>query len=211
MSQILAIQGSPRGERSHSRRLLESFLSAWQDSAAGRDVVRREVGRAQIPPVSEAWIAAAFHPAEQRDARMQADLALSESLIGELFTADRLVIATPMYNFGVPSGLKAWIDQVVRIGRTFDFDPEDHANPYRPRVLGKKALIVTTRGDHGYGPGAINAHRNHADTYLRTVLGFIGIEDVTVIAVEDDEYGGQSFADSYGRAERALAELAGSF
>ncbi|UVE18799.1 NAD(P)H-dependent oxidoreductase [Pseudomonas sp. LS44] len=211
MSQILAVQGSPRGERSHSRRLLESFLLAWQTQDRERAVLRREVGRVAIAPINESWIAAAFQPEGERDEVMQADLALSETLVDELFAADRLVIATPMYNFGVPSGVKAWVDQVVRIGRTFDFDPGNPRSPYTPRLLGKKALIVTTRGDHGYGPGAIYAARNHADTHLRTVLEFIGIDDVTVIAVEDDEYGGQSFADSYARAERALAELAGSF
>ncbi|MCY1287891.1 FMN-dependent NADH-azoreductase 1 [compost metagenome] len=211
MSQILAIQGSPRGERSHSRRLLEAFVAHWQAQGAGRAVVRREVGRVTIPPVSERWIAAAFQPEAQRDAAMRAELALSDQLIDELQGVERLVIATPMYNFGVPSGVKAWIDQVVRIGRTFDFDPGAAGNPYQPLLTGKRALIVTTRGDHGYGPGAINAARNHADTHLRSVLGFIGIEDVEVVAVEDDEYGGQSFADSYARAERALTELAGSF
>ncbi|AYC33900.1 FMN-dependent NADH-azoreductase [Pseudomonas cavernae] len=211
MSQILAIQGSPRGERSHSRRLLESFLLAWQTQDRERAVLRREVGRVAIAPINESWIAAAFQPQEQRDEVMLADLALSETLVDELFAADRLVIATPMYNFSVPSGVKAWVDQIVRIGRTFDFDPENPRSPYTPRLLGKKALIVTTRGDHGYGPGAINAARNHADPYLRTVLGFLGIEDVTVVAVESDEYGGQAFEASYATAERALGELAASF
>ncbi|MBM7060427.1 NAD(P)H-dependent oxidoreductase [Pseudomonas sp. UL073] len=211
MSQILSVQGSPRGERSHSRRLVDAFLQDWARQASGRQIVPREVGRAAIPPISEAWIAAAFQPAEQRDAAMRADLAFSDQLVDELLGADRLVIATPMYNFGLPSAVKAWVDQIVRIGRTFDFDPGRPDNPYVPLTLGKRALIVTTRGDHGYGPGAIHAARNHADTHLRTVLEFIGIDDITVIAVEDDEYGGQSFADSYARAERALAELAGSF
>ncbi|WP_044871602.1 NAD(P)H-dependent oxidoreductase [Pseudomonas sp. LFM046] len=212
MSSILSVQGSPRGERSHSRRLQEAFLKAWQGRDAGRQVLRREVGRVAVPAVSEGWIAAAFHP--EPDARsevMKADLALSDVLVDELFAADRLVISAPMYNFGVPSGVKAWVDQIVRIGRTFDFDPARQDNPYTPLLQGRKALVITTRGDRGYGPGGANAHLNHADAYLRTVLGFIGIHDVTVVAVENDEFGGESFEQSYQRAERALADLAETF
>lgn len=212
MSRILSIQGSPRGERSHSRSLQETFLAAWQAQRSERQVVRREVGRAPIAPLTEGWIAAAFHPEpESRSEVMKADLALSDQLVDELLAADRLVISAPMYNFGVPSGVKAWIDQIVRIRRTFDFDPGRPGNPYTPLVLGRKALVITTRGDHGYGPGGANAHMNHADTFLRTVLGYIGISDVTVVAVENDEFGGAAFEQSYQRAERALVELAEVF
>ncbi|MFZ6045550.1 FMN-dependent NADH-azoreductase [Pseudomonas sp. CR3202] len=212
MSTILSIQGSPRGERSHSRRLQEAFLRAWQARQEGRQVVRREVGRVGIPAVTEGWIAAAFHPEpEARSEVMKADLALSDLLVDELFAADRLVLSAPMYNFGVPSGVKAWIDQIVRIGRTFAFDPARQGNPYTPLVTGRKALIITTRGDHGYGPGGANAHMNHADAYLRAVLGYIGITEVTVVAVENDEFGGEAFAQSYQRAERSLADLVESF
>ncbi|MFC4864747.1 FMN-dependent NADH-azoreductase [Pseudomonas sp. MAHUQ-62] len=212
MSMILSVQGSPRGERSHSRRLQESFLKAWQARQGSGQVLRREVGRVAIPAVTEGWIAAAFHPEpEARTEVMKADLAVSDLLVDELFSADRLVISAPMYNFGVPSGVKAWIDQIVRIRRTFDFDPNKQGNPYTPLVLGRKALIITTRGDHGYSPGGANAHMNHADAYLRTVLGYIGITDVTVVAVENDEFGGEAFEQSYQRAERALADLAETF
>lgn len=212
MKQILAIQGSPRGERSHSRRLVESFLKAWQAEQGGGEVVQREVGRVTLPPVTEGWIAAAFHPhPKERSEVMKADLALSDTLVAELFAADRLVIAAPMYNFGVPSGVKAWIDQIVRVGVTFAFNPDDPHNPYQPLVLGKKALIVTSRGDSGYGPDGVNAHLNHADAYLRAVLGLIGISEVTVIAVENEEFDGRAFEDSFKAAERALAELAVSF
>lgn len=212
MSTILSVQGSPRGERSHSRRLQEAFLKAWQVRGEGRQVLRREVGRVAIAPVTEGWIAAAFHPeSEERSEVMKADLALSDLLVDELLASDRLVISAPMYNFGVPSGVKAWIDQVMRVRRTFGMDLSNPANPYTPLVLGRKALIITTRGDHGYGPDGANAHMNHADPYLRLVLGHMGITDVTVVAVEDDEFGGEGFQQSYQRAERTLADLAESF
>ncbi|MDH4609801.1 NAD(P)H-dependent oxidoreductase [Pseudomonas sp. BN102] len=212
MSTILSVQGSPRGERSHSRRLQESFLKAWQARQEGRQVLRREVGRVAIPLVTEGWIAASFHPeSEARSEVMKADLAVSDLLVDELLAADGLVISAPMYNFSVPAGVKAWIDQVMRVRRTFGLDLSNPANPYTPLVLGRKALIITTRGDHGYGPGGANAHMNHADTYLRLVLGHMGITDATVVAVEDDEFGGEGFQQSYQRAERALADLAETF
>ncbi|MFL9812786.1 NAD(P)H-dependent oxidoreductase [Stutzerimonas sp. VN223-3] len=211
MKKILAIQGSPRGERSHSRRLLDHFLQALAAEQRDSDISRREVGRIVLPPVTEGWVAAAFHDPCERSEAMRADLALSDELVDELLATDRLVIAAPMYNFGVPSGVKAWIDQIVRIGRTFDFTPEDPASQYKPRVLGKRGLIITTRGDRGYGPDGANARLNHADTHLRDVLGLIGITDVEVVAVENDEFGGMAFEASYAMAQRRLAELAMDF
>lgn len=212
MKRILAVNGSPRGERSHSRRLLESFLQACVAEQGEVEVLRREVGRGNLPHVDEDWIAAAFHPQPaQRPAPMRAALALSDELVDELFAADRLVIAAPMYNFAIPSGLKAWVDQIVRIGRTFEFVPDDPQQQYRPLLHGKSALIITSRGDRGYGPGGVNAALNHADAYLRAVLGLIGIERVRVVAVENDEFGGLAFADSYHAAERELAALAANF
>lgn len=211
MKKILAVQGSPRGERSHSRRLLEHFLQALAAEQGEVRLSRREVGRIVLPPVTEGWVAAAFSAPAERSPAMHADLALSDALVDELLDADRLVLAAPMYNFGVPSGVKAWIDQIVRIGRTFDFTPEDPASQYKPRVLGKRGLIITTRGDRGYGQGGINAHLNHADTHLRAVLGLIGITDVEVVAVENDEFGGLAFEDSYQAARQRLAQLALDF
>lgn len=211
MKKILAVQGSPRGERSHSRRLLDHFLEALTSEQRGAEITHREVGRIALPAVTEGWIAAAFHDPHTRSATMQADLALSDELVDELLATDRLVIAAPMYNFGIPSGVKAWVDQIVRIGRTFEFTPEDPANQYKPRVLGKRGLIITTRGDRGYGPDGVNARLNHADTHLRDVLGLIGITDVEVVAVENDEFGGMAFADSYQAAQRRLAQLAMDF
>ncbi|WP_034069517.1 FMN-dependent NADH-azoreductase AzoR1, partial [Pseudomonas aeruginosa] len=182
MSRILAVHASPRGERSQSRRLAEVFLAAYREAHPQARVARREVGRVPLPAVTEAFVAAAFHPQpEQRSLAMQADLALSDQLVGELFDSDLLVISTPMYNFSVPSGLKAWIDQIVRLGVTFDFVLDNGVAQYRPLLRGKRALIVTSRGGHGFGPGGENQAMNHADPWLRTALGFIGIDEVTVV------------------------------
>lgn len=207
MNRILAIHASPRAERSHSRRLAESFLAALPQA----EVTRREVGRADLPHVNEAFIAAAFHPEpDHRPLTMQADLALSDQLVDELLDHDLLVISTPMYNFSVPSGLKAWVDQIVRLGRTFDLHVTEGDAEYEPLLKGRKALIVTSRGGAGMGPGGELEWMNHADAWLRVALGFLGIEDVRVIAAEGEEGNPDAFQASYQQAERELADLAES-
>ena len=212
MSTILAIHASPRGDRSHSRRLAESFLSAWQARHPQALVTRREVGRALIPAVNEAFVAAAFYPEPQaRPLSMQADLALSDQLVGELFEHDLLLISTPMYNFSVPSGLKAWVDQIVRLGLTFDHTLDNGVAQYTPLLQGQKALIVTSRGGFGFGPGGELEALNHADPWLRTALGFIGINDVTVVAAEGEESAERTFAVSLAEAEQRLLDLARAF
>lgn len=209
MNRVLAIHASPRGERSHSRRLAEAFLTAWQAGHPQSQLTRREVGRALIPPVNEAFVAAAFYPEpEARPLSMQADLAFSDQLVAELLDHDVLVISTPMHNFSVPSGLKAWIDQIVRLGLTFDHTLDNGIAQYAPRVHGKKALIVTSRGGFGFGPGGELEALNHADTLLRTALGFIGITDVTVVAAEGEESEARTFQVSAAEAEQHLLGLA---
>ena len=207
MSKILAIHASPRGERSHSRRLAEVFLGAWQARHPQSQLTRREIGRALIPPVNEA-----FYPEPQaRPLSMQADLAFSDELVGELLGHDLLVISTPMHNFGVPSGLKAWIDQIVRLGLTFNHTLDNGVAQYEPLVHGKKALIVTSRGGFGFGPGGELEAMNHADPLLRTALGFIGITDITVVAAEGEESAERTFEISLAEAEQRLLTLAREF
>jgi FMN-dependent NADH-azoreductase len=212
MSEILVVHASPRGERSHSRRLAEVFIEAWRVANPEARLTRREVGRALIPPVNEAFVAAAFYPEPNaRPLAMQADLAFSDELVRELLGHDVLLISTPMHNFSVPSGLKAWIDQIVRLGLTFNHTLDNGVAQYEPLVRGKKALIVTTRGGFGFGPGGELEAMNHADTLLRTALGFIGITDVTVVDAEGEESAERTFQISAAEAEQRLLALVREF
>ncbi|MGC5699811.1 NAD(P)H-dependent oxidoreductase [Pseudomonas sp. NFXW11] len=212
MNTILAIHGSPRGERSHSRRLADAFLQAWQTANPQGLLTRREVGRGAVPHISEAFIAAAFYPQpEARPLSMQADLALSDELVAELLGHQRLVISAPMHNFNVPSGIKAWVDHVVRLGLTFNTLQDNGLAHYQPLVQGKKALIITSRGGAGFGPGGEHEAMNHADRWLRTALGFIGIEEVTVVAAEGEESVPEVFQRSCAEAEQRLQALARTF
>ncbi|NVZ18833.1 FMN-dependent NADH-azoreductase [Pseudomonas costantinii] len=213
MKKMLMIHASPRGERSHSRRLAESFLDTWHTANPSAQVTRREVGRAFIPHVSEAFVAANFYPEPQSLPKvMKADLQLSDELVNELIGHELLVISMPLYNFGVPSGLKAWIDQIVRLGLTFDIAQDsDGIAQYQALLTGKKALIITSRGGSGFGPGGEYEWMNHADPHLRTVLGYIGIDDIQVVAAEGEESDKSVFQRSCEEAERQLHDLARRF
>jgi FMN-dependent NADH-azoreductase len=140
---------------------------------------------------------------------MRQRLGESDALIDELARADLIVAGVPMYNFGVPSGFKAYIDNIVRVGRTFGFDRTRQGEPYwpmldeRPRTL----VLLGSRGDFGYGAGGRIASMNHVEPAVRTAFGYIGITDVRSIAVEYDEFGGERLAASLREAEAAVDEL----
>lgn len=208
MANLLHIDSSPRGDRSHSRRLTKEFVETWQQTYPDDIVTYRDVGRHPVPHIDEPWIAAAYTPTEQRTPELQEAISTSDRLVDEFLAADIYVIGVPMYNFSVPSTFKAYIDQLVRVGRTFAFEPEDSANPYKPLVLGKKMYIITARGDAGFEPGERNEKMNYQNPYLRTIFGFIGITDITFINVENDEFGGKKLAESIANARDKIIDLA---
>jgi FMN-dependent NADH-azoreductase len=207
MAHILQIDASPRGERSHSRRMTREFVERWKQNHPNDIVTYRDVGRNPIPHVDELWIAAAYTNPEQRSAELWNAIRLSDCLIDELLSADIYVIGLPMYNFSIPSAFKAYIDQIVRINRTFAFEP-DSEDPYKPLVLGKQMIVFTARGSSGFSLGERYGHMNHQDPYIRTIFGFIGITDITFVHVENDEQGGTSLAESIAQARTQIAQLA---
>ncbi len=204
---LLHIDSSPRGERSHSRRLTREFVEAWKQAHPDDVVTYRDVGRHPVPHVDEPWIAAAYTLPEQRTPQLQEAIRISDQLVDEFLGADLYVIGIPMYNFSVPSTFKAYIDQIVRIGRTFEFEPEEAANPYKPLVLGKKMFIIAARGGSGFEQGGQYEKLNYQTPYLATIFGFIGITDITFIDVENDESGGQKLANAIAFARTQVAKL----
>jgi FMN-dependent NADH-azoreductase len=119
------------------------------------------------------------------------------------------VVGLPMYNFGVPAQFKAYIDNIVRVGRTFGFDRARGEVPYWPLLAdaGKRLVLLGSRGDFGYGKGERIAHLNHTEASVRSVFGYMGIEEVHELAVEYDEFGGEMLAQSLVQAERAVDRL----
>jgi FMN-dependent NADH-azoreductase len=207
MVHLLHLDSSPRSERSRSRRFTREFVDAWKQVHPGDTVTYRDIGRNPVPHLDDLWIAAAYTPADERTSDLWNAIRLSDQLVDELLTADMYVVGVPMYNFSIPSVLKAYIDQIVRIGRTFEFAPENVEYPYKPLVLGKKMFIITARGTSGYGKGDRYELLNHQDPYLRTIFGFIGITDITFIHVENDESGGTGLAESIAHAQIQIAQL----
>ena len=176
MSTLLHLDASPLGESSVSRHLTNEFTQQWKLANPGSTVITRDLTTIPSPPVSAAWIGAVYTPADSLTPAQKAILALSDTLISELFAADEFAIGVPMHNFGIPAVLKLWIDQIARVNKTFSYATGAPVG----LLTGKKAhLFVATGGD--YDIGTAMASYNFVDPYLRTVLGFLGVTDVSVL------------------------------
>ncbi|QNA83636.1 NAD(P)H dehydrogenase [Sphingomonas sp. So64.6b] len=196
---------------SHTRRLSRRFIRRWSESRPLDVVTYRDVGGAPPDPVSGDWIAAAFCPPARRDAGQRAVLAQSDRLTAELIAADLVVIGAPMYNFGLPAQLKAWIDNIVRVGMTFGFDRARAGEPYWPMLPpGKRLVILTARGDFGYGEGGRLAAMNLVEAGLKVPLAYIGLNDSDTVAIEYDEFGDDRLSASIAAAETAVDHLVGT-
>jgi len=174
---ILHIDSSILGDRSVTRRLSAEIVAREVALHPGSKVVYRDLAADPIEPLSAANIGSVRVGA---GVAPEADVALSEALIAELFAADIVVIGAPMYNFSVPIQLKAWIDRVAVAGKTFKYGP-DGAQGLVP--AGKKGFIASARGGV-YSGESPYAPYDHQEKQLAGVLGFIGLRDVSVIRVE---------------------------
>ncbi|MBC8058400.1 MAG: NAD(P)H-dependent oxidoreductase [Rhizobiales bacterium] len=174
MSKLLVVETSPRGDHSVSRHMTRRFVAQWREAHSQGIVVTRDLATTKLPFVDAPWLAAYFTPLPQLSPEMQQQLRLSDEFVEELLAADHLVIATPVYNYNVPASLKAWVDHIVRKGRTLGFDGQG-------LVKGKKATVILASGGV-YAEGSPIRDRDIATHYLRLVLNVIGITDVTFIA-----------------------------
>ncbi|WP_147125997.1 FMN-dependent NADH-azoreductase [Shimia ponticola] len=167
---VLRIDSSARLQGSITRKLADQIIS----QLAPAKTITRDLAHG-VPLISEAWVNANFTPADQRTDAQKAELAVSDEMVAELKEADTLVIGVPIYNFSVPAALKAWIDQIARAGITFKYSETG------PKGLleGKRAIVVVASGGTKSGSDI-----DFATDYIRHVMGFIGIEDVDVIAAD---------------------------
>lgn len=216
MTRILHIDASARPGRSgidphgsHTRRLSGRFVDRWRAARPEDPIDYLDVGQSPPAHVSGRWIHAAFTSPQAREPWMHEVLAESDRLVDQLLAADLVVVGLPMYNFSVPAQFKAYIDNIVRVGRTFGFDRARGEVPYWPMLseAGKRVVLLGSRGDFGYGEAQRIAHLNHAESSVRTALGYIGITEVFDAAVEYDEFGGERLAASIEAAERAVDQL----
>lgn len=194
---------------SHTRRLSSRFIDRWSAARPHDALTYRDVGSTPPAPVSEAWIAAAFCPPGRRTDAQKGLLAESDRLAAELVAANLIVVGAPMYNFGVPAQLKAWIDNVVRVGVTFGFDRARTGEPYWPMLAsGKRLVILTARGDYGYDAGGRLAAMNLVEQGLKVPLAYLGLHASDAIAIEYDEFADQRLASSIATAESNVDQLA---
>jgi FMN-dependent NADH-azoreductase len=164
------------GAASISRQLSAEFVQKWQDAHPDGKVITRDLSAGSIPPVYGAWVAAVYTPEDKRTAEQKALIALSDELLAELEAADEYVLGVPMHNFSIPSTLKLWLDQVVRVGRTFSYGASGPVG----LLQGKRATFLISSGGV-YEPGTPMAAYDFVEPYLRVVFGFLGVIDVDFI------------------------------
>ena len=176
MPTLLHIDSSPLYGRSVSRELTGAFVAQWKSSHPDGTVIDRDLNSTSIPPINADWVSAVYTPEEARTPRQKELLSLSDSLLAELEQADEYVFGVPMHNFGVPSVLKLWIDQISRVGRAFSYADG------KPKGLlgGKKATFIIATGGM-YDAQTQMASFNFVEPYLRSVFGFLGVTDATFL------------------------------
>jgi FMN-dependent NADH-azoreductase len=176
MPVLLHIDSSPLYGQSVSRQLTAAFVAQWKSSHPDGTVIDRDLSSTSIPPIDAALVGATYTPEEARTPQQKELLALSDKLISELEQADEYVIGVPMHNFGVPSVLKLWIDQIARAGKTFAYS--DGAP--KGLITGKKATFIIATGGI-YDAQTRMASFNFVEPYLRSVFGFLGVTDATFL------------------------------
>ena len=176
MPTLLHIDSSPLYGRSVSRELTGAFVAQWKSSHPDGTVIDRDLNSTSIPPINADWVSAVYTPEEARTPRQKELLSLSDSLLAELEQADEYVFGVPMHNFGVPSVLKLWIDQISRVGRAFSYADG------KPKglIVGKRATFIIATGGM-YDAQTQMASFNFVEPYLRSVFGFLGVTDATFL------------------------------
>jgi FMN-dependent NADH-azoreductase len=172
---ILHIDASAQGERSESRRLSNDFIEHWQTRYPEDRITRRDIVENPLPHIDDLIVGSMMTPAGQRSPEQGVAAEQYEELVREFLDADVLVLGVPMYNFTIPSTLKAWIDHITVPGQTFRYTAEGPVG----LVRGKQVHILSTRG--GFYEGS---PMDHQVAYLQTLFGFLGVEDIQVIQAE---------------------------
>ena len=200
MTSILVIRSSASGAASATNQLIDELTAGWQEREPGARLVERDLDRAPVPHVVSSTLAGIGRPAPETPEALPTR-ALADRMIEELEAADVIVIGAPMYNFGIPSTLKAWFDHVLRAGRTFrytDSGPEGLLN-------GRRAIIISARGGI-YSQGPAEAMDNQ-EAHLHVLLGFMGVTDVEIVRAEGLAIGSEERKGAIDSARAALTAV----
>jgi FMN-dependent NADH-azoreductase len=195
---LLHIDSSILGDNSASRQLSRELVQAWKTAEPDITVTYRDLAADAISHFSSQTLVAAGTSAELRDAALKHEAELSESTMAEFLAADAVVIAAPMYNFSIPTQLKAWIDRIAVAGKTFRYT---EAGP-EGLCGGKKLLIVSTSGGLHAGQPSSVGH----EEYLKLVFGFLGITDIEFVRAEGLAYGDDMRAKAMHEAQLQIGQ-----
>lgn len=198
---ILHVSCSPRGQFSESHKLSTQIIDFLLKSKSTALVMDRFVGGGALSPMDEghAFALGASQPSHA-ELSLAGSLAQSEELIRELESADVVVIGTPMHNFTVPAGLKAWIDHIVRVRRTFNTTAEGRMGMLHDRPV---FIAVSSGGTYS---GARARQPDFLTSYLKAVLGMIGLHDIHFFSIEGTAFGPEALIEAWDKAGRALEE-----
>ena len=201
MTNLLFVSSSLFGDGSQSRLIAAELIDRWRQANPRTTVVERDLTAESMPHLSLAALAAASTPVDERSADARQAAALADKLVEEVERANVIVITAPMYNFSIPSTLKAWIDHIARAGRTFRYSA---AGP-EGLLKGRKVFIVTGRGGI-YSDGPAKG-MDFQEPYLQAMLGFLGLDDVTFIHVEGLKISPEAAEVGIATARRAASSL----
>ncbi len=199
MTRILQLNTSIHGDNGASSTLADNFVHQWQDRHGKSAVIRRDFSKSPIPHLDADTFSAAISPVGTRSRNQQTSAALADTLIQELLGADVLVIGLPMYNFGVPSSLKAWFDHVARAGTTFRYTADGPV----PLLTNKRAYVFATRG--GWYAGT---ERDTQAAYVKQFLSFLGIDNIEFVYAEGLSISEENRRTAVESATAHLAKLA---
>ncbi|WP_299402456.1 NAD(P)H-dependent oxidoreductase [Acaryochloris sp. IP29b_bin.148] len=203
---LLHMDVSARVQGSYSRQLTQTFVNQWQLANPNHQIIYRDIGSTPIPHIDQAWVAAYESEPEDRTSEMQAAIALSNTLIDELFAADCYVVGMPMYNLTVPSTFKAYLDQVCRRDRTLQIV---NGIP-KGQLADKKLLVITTR-KYNYRVGSGREERDFLAPYLSAIFNVLGLTDITYIHADQLALSNMEREHSLADATTAIHQLALTF
>ncbi|MGP1385642.1 MAG: FMN-dependent NADH-azoreductase [Thainema sp.] len=202
---LLEIQTSVRHDRSVSRTLASKFIYQWQLIHPDAQHQLRDLGQQPPALITADWVVANLTPPQDQTGKTQAQLAESDALIAELFDCDRIVLGVPMYNFGIPAHLKAYFDNVIRVGHTVEYNRDTVT--FQGLLTGKKALIISSRAG-SYAPDTPAGAMDFCVPYLQFILNFLGIQAVDYVEVPYQGMGGEMQQQATETAIARLMELA---
>ncbi len=200
---LMRIDASASGARSISRALGDHFERHWRQSRHDSQTCRSDLLRTPPPLMSEEFIAAAYTPQGKLDEDGRRALAYSDHALGELANADALLITTPMYNFGLPGVLKAWFDQIIRIGVSFG-TTDDPSQPYVPLMQDKPVVVITARGSVDMVAEGSLPELDFLTPHLRTLLAFIGFSNPAFFDICGTEGPPETWARNFDQMKLAL-------